>query len=291
MFSLQKLRYFAFSLKKNILNKGFACPSCGNLDSKIISRKYLITALHNCNICKLLYRTPTTTKDENEIFYQNEYTQGFTTECPNDEKLSFLLNKNFQGEEKDYSSYIDIIKAGGGVPKHRLFDYGCSWGYGSWQLKRCGFDVESFDISIPMANYAKSKLGLKVHFNLSDVKGIFDIFFASHVLEHVPSVKETINFGMNIIKPNGLFVAFTPNGSLKCKNKIKNWNKHWGLVHPQFINEDFYANFFSNNDYFIASTPYTSNIIKEIQEWKSKKTNRQVIKQNCGSEMMIIVVK
>jgi 2-polyprenyl-3-methyl-5-hydroxy-6-metoxy-1,4-benzoquinol methylase len=148
-----------------------------------------------------LFRTPTTSSKENASFYQEEYTQGFTTDCPSDDVLSKYLERSFVGGEKDYSNYIDILFAAGGKKGDRLFDFGCSWGYGSWQFKQRGFDVESFEISVPRANYAKSKLGVKVHSSLSDVQGQFDIFFSSHVLEHVPSVNDAIEFGMNLLKP------------------------------------------------------------------------------------------
>jgi len=128
-----------------------------------------------------------------------------------------------------------------------VFDFGCSWGYGSWQFRQNGFEVKPFEISIPRAKFAKSRLGLKVYTSLSEVSDLFDVFFASHVLEHVPSVKETIAFGFSILKPGGLFVAFTTNGSDDFRNEFPGkYHKLGGLVHPNFLDVEYYKRFFAN---------------------------------------------
>jgi len=69
---------------------------------------------------------------------------------------------------------------------------------------------------------------LKVYSSLADIEGTFDIFFSSHVLEHVSSVRDTIQFGMNLLKNNGLFIALTPNGSKEFQSSnFESWNKLW----------------------------------------------------------------
>lgn len=262
----QKVKYLQTCLRKNVMNEGFSCPSCGQADSSVVSRKYLVTALRRCKNCQLLFRTPTTSAQESAAFYQDEYTQGFTTDCPSDELLAKLLENKFKNSGKDYSTYIDVICAAGGVDGSRLFDFGCSWGYGSWQFMQRGFDVESFDVSVPRATYARTKLGIKVHSSLSEVSGSFDVFFSSHVLEHVPSVKQAIEFGMQILKPGGLFVAFTPNGSLGFRRKEgKAWKKLWGLVHPNLLDDKYYRATFSGKRFLLSSDPYP---IKEIEKWR-----------------------
>ena len=128
----QKVKYLFNCTMKSIRNEGFSCPSCGCSNAAIVTRKYLVTALKRCECCQLLFRTPATNSKENASFYQEKYTQGFTTDCPSDDLLSTYLEHCFTGGEKDYSHYIDIVLAAGGNKGDRLFDFGCSWGYGSW---------------------------------------------------------------------------------------------------------------------------------------------------------------
>ena len=60
---------------------------------------------------------------------------------------SQLLSTRFAGEEKNYAGYIAVLHALGVAEGARMLDFGCSWGYGSWQLAQAGFAVEAFEIS------------------------------------------------------------------------------------------------------------------------------------------------
>ena len=265
-----------------------SCPSCGYKGSDIYDRKYVVTTLRRCHLCQLLYRAPTTTQAENKIFYQGKYKQGFTTNLPNDEELTIYLDNGFLGTEKDYSTYIRVLECAGAKQGDRLFDFGCSWGYGSWQFKRYGFEVESFEISGPRAEFARNKLGIKVSSSLCDVSASCDIFFSSHVLEHVPSVQEIIDLGFRILKPGGLFVAFTPNGSTCYRQKNPdNWHRAWGLVHPNVLDEFYYKKVFSGRPFFLSSDPY---VLQEIVGWKE---NQKIFHfgQLDGAELLVIARK
>ncbi len=285
----QKFDYLITCTKKQFKSEGFSCPSCGYSDSTVIDRKYMVTSLRRCKRCQLLFRAPTTTSKENASFYQKAYTQGFTTDLPSDDQLKTYLSKAFLGTERDYSTYIDIVRKANGKNGNKVFDFGCSWGYGSWQFRQNGFEVESFEISVPRAEFAKNRLGVKVHTSLTEVPGLFDVVFSSHVLEHVPSVQESIAFGLSILKPGGLFVAVTPNGSADFRKKLPDaWHKLWGLVHPNFLDGDFYQSFFADPPCFLASNPYP---MQEIENWGIGQHERHIADQLSGEELLIIVKK
>lgn len=285
----QRLGYLLTSTRKSLLGEGFSCPSCGCRESTVVSRKYLVTTLRRCGACRLQFRAPTTGAEQSARFYQQDYSEGFTTDCPSDRRLAELLEQGFAGGEKDFSRYIEVIRAAGGEPGQRLFDFGCSWGYGSWQLARQGFEVESFEISAPRARYAREKLGVKVNGELPDEEAGFDIFFSSHVLEHVPSVKRSIEQGMRLLKPGGLFVAFTPNGSARYREvAAESWRKMWGRVHPGFLDECFYQHHFVDRALFIAATPCSP---EAIERWSVGEGERRRIGDLEGSELMLLVRK
>src|SRR6266516_28161 len=136
-----------------------SCPACDSSDTKLIKRKYWVIALYRCEQCKLMFRVPKNTEQQGRDFYQTRYRQGFTTDCPSDEELKRFLENSFRGSEKDYTSYIEIIKAAGLRRGDIVFDFGCSWGYGSWQFAQAGFRVYSYEISFSRARYAAEKLG------------------------------------------------------------------------------------------------------------------------------------
>ena len=289
-----KLIYFLISLKKFLNKKGLACPSCGSKDAETVDKKYIITTLKRCKSCMILYRTPSTSASENKIFYQEKYSQGFTTDCPNDEKLNELISTNFKNTVKDYSKYIKILNILNNkinVQPPSLFDYGCSWGYGSYQLKK-KFNVDSYEISSARAKYAREKLNINVveEFklnSLSDTKK-FNIFFMSHVLEHTPSPLGTLNFGLKLVKKNGFLISFTPNGSMESKKNNPNWSKEWGMVHPYFIDEKFYQKFFSDNFFYIGSADHEYNL-KNIENFVN--SDQSYVDDLSKNELMIIVKK
>lgn len=186
----QKMNYLLLSSKKFIFGSGKNCPSCGSSQSKVVDRKYLVTALRRCENCKLLFRTPTTSPDENASFYQENYSEGFTTEMPDQDQLDELLSRSFVGGKKDYSRYIAILEALGIRKGAELFDFRCSCGYGSWQ-------------------------------------------YGSHDYR---------------------------------KNAADSWHKLWGLVHPNFLDKEFYDEKFNDLPSIIGSTPCD---LSAIQAWSS----------------------
>src|SRR5262245_32317219 len=125
----------------------FRCPNCGSPSSHIEDRKYFVTQLRRCAQCALLFRAPTDPIGYNTRFYETEYNQGFTTDLPNDQELECLKATNFSDTEKNYGYYINVLRQLGIAPDARIFDFGCSWGYGSFQLKNAGFDVVAFEVA------------------------------------------------------------------------------------------------------------------------------------------------
>ena len=283
---VSKINYLVNSGKNVLLHKGFECPSCGNSESALVMRKYIVTQLRRCQVCDLQFRVPTTSYEENANFYQSEYSQGFTTDMPSPEELEKLKSSQFQGSQKDASHYISLLSALGCTPGQTFFDYGCSWGYGSWQFMKAGYNVTSFEISVPRCSYAREHLQVNAHHDMTNIQGPFDIFFSAHVLEHVPSVKDSIELAVKLLKPGGLFVAFTPNGSEEHRAFSDGWNKLWGEVHPNFLDRVFYEKAFASQGLLLASSPYQDQ--KAIREWAATAGSSQCL-DLTGGELMAAV--
>jgi len=283
---MQKIQYFLKCTRKRLIGEGLYCPSCGCSRSQSVSQKYWVTELRRCNDCLLLFRTPATSDNENRSFYQKSYRQGFTTDMPDENRLAVLKSTKFKGTEKDYSRFLAVLNALGIKRGSRLLDFGCSWGYGSWQFAQNGFEVESYEISEPRRRYAIKNLECTVHSRFADITPGFDVFFSSHVLEHVPSPKNVIELALSVVKPGGVFIAFTPNGAAphRAKEPAK-WQKLWGLVHPNFLDDQYYRLQFAAYPYLLASDPYDLNAIKS---WDASKQRQRVLDLS-GPELLCIV--
>lgn len=278
---MRSLRYLRLCLIKTILSRGFQCPSCGSIGGSALDRKYLVTSLRRCLNCSLLYRTPTTTETENAKFYQSSYEESTTTSLPSDKELQALKMENFSSLSTSYQGYIEVIRALTGGSNGRLMDFGCSWGYGSYQLQRAGFSVEAFEISESRARYAREKLNVKT-VQLGEIPcESFDVFFSGHVIEHVPSVESMIALGERALRPGGLFIAFTPNGS-SAHRKLNplGWHRSWGGVHPQLLDDEYIGRMSERRSIIAATSPYPH---EEMRTWDGRPRTLSM----DGHELMI----
>lgn len=257
-----KFEYLFRSGARRLVCGPYTCTNCGSRDHTTVDRKYVVTELRRCNVCNLMFRVPTDSEKDSQSFYQNAYRQGFTTDLPTDAELDGLLRTDFANTEKDYDYYLSVLRKIGLGKGMRLFDFGCSWGYGSWQFAKAGYQVKSFEISKPRAEFATKKLNVDCLPEISyrtfrgKLANTFDCFFSAHVLEHVPSPAKVIELASMALKPGGWFIAFTPNGSEQFQRiDPKAWRMLWGKVHPNFLDEKYYETAFKGKRHFIASSP------------------------------------
>ncbi len=208
------------------------CPFCAVDNASIIKRKYIVTALYRCNNCGLLFRVPKDDPREVVNFYQNSYSEGYTTDCPSDSQLEILKAAHFHKLEGDYRGYIQVLQATGVQSGQSILDFGCSWGYGSWQMSEAGYEVYSYEISKPRARYAAEKMECRIVDNLGGLPEKVDCFFSAHVIEHLPVPSRFWEAALQVLKPNGIIVAFTPNGELRRAELNMQYHQMWGQSHP-----------------------------------------------------------
>lgn len=266
----RKLSYLFRSLVKIILRQNLDCPNCGQRSNKVIDRKYLFTTLRRCPSCQLLHRIPRDSAGKGKTFYQAAYRQGFTTDMPDDETLQRLLTNKFRGGPRDYQPYLELLARLGIKKGDTLLEYGCSWGYGAWQLQDAGYHVMAFEISKPRCQYAREKLGISAVDDPQAIQGPFDVVFSAHVLEHVDRLEAALNRQWAWLKPGGLMVGITPNGSEEFRRAHpKNFHKLWGLVHPQLLDDKYLQKRFQGFELRIGSISGIESLEKNLRKKES----------------------
>lgn len=236
----RKLSYLFRSLVNLILRKNLDCPNCGQRSNEVVDRKYLFTTLRRCPSCQLLHRIPRDSIGQGKTFYQSAYRQGFTTDMPDSKTLKRLVKEKFRGGPRDYQPYLNLLQALGLKKGNTLLDYGCSWGYGAWQLQAAGYHLRAFEISKPRCQYAREKLGISAVEDPRAVQGPFDVVFSAHVLEHVDQLEVALARQWGWLKPGGVLVGITPNGSTAfCAADRRSFHKLWGMVHPQLLDDKY----------------------------------------------------
>lgn len=273
-------------------NQEKQCPFCSSKSVfQVVDTKFLFTKLLRCNTCQLNFRFPTDTEAFYSDFYQEDYEVDvhMMTDLPSDDRLAILMKNNFNNL-RDYSPYIKALFPDE-LSKLRVFDYGCSWGYNVFKLRNSGFDAEGFEVSKPRARYGK-KLGLDIATDINEIRENNDVFFNSHVIEHLGDIKKFIELSKQKLTEGGIFIAFCPNGSQEFRNrKPVDFHGLWGLLHPNYLDINFSRFAFQANPYIImtgdwAGTCEAEYNLNELQSWDGKS---QVIgSKKDGDELMIV---
>lgn len=284
----QKVSY----LIDSVLHYGspVVCPSCGSTHATQIDRKYMVTRLFECDQCKLYFRHPSDSAEVNKKFYQKEYMEGdgITTYMPSQAELEELKkmdfttdsNKNAVRLQKLFACLFSDLK---GV---KILDYGASWGYVSYQFRVFGMDVESYEISVPRASFGNQSLGLRIHTNERDLRNGNDIFFSSHVIEHVPSPGRMLDLGKKLVNKDGYLITICPNGSPEYRQKDpEGFHAAWGKVHPNYLNAAFFQTKFKNSPYFITTSPFNFD---KIANWDKRS---QVVDSQLENEEILVIAK
>jgi SAM-dependent methyltransferase len=212
----------------------------------------------------LRFRVPKEDVRATGEFYQHDYDAGFTTTLPSEQELRVLLESGFRSQEKDFSRYIDVIRAAGIIPPARILDFGSSWGYGAWQLRRAGFDVVGYEIGEQRARFAAERLGIAMVSDIGSVNGSFDCFFSAHVIEHLPNPNVFWRAACAALKPErGTIVAFMPNGNPALETGREHYHALWGQVHPLLVTPEYVRRAASSHGFTTAvySSPYDPALV------------------------------
>lgn len=289
---MNKPAYFLSSLARLTSPNALRCANCGSRRSEAVARKYGIFTLRRCTDCRLLFRAPVDPPGHGEEFYQEEYAEGVTTDMPSPEALEELKRSRFAGTNADYTARIELLRSLGLSEGARIFEFGCSWGYGAWQMAQAGFEVEAYELSRPRRTYAERNLEVRAHDRFPiEAENAFDAVFSAHVLEHVPSPETVLNEAFAMVKPGGLVITIVPNGGAEARQANPGaWMLAWGAVHPNMIDSEFLKRVFGDRPNALLSTDGARKLGEDeealLQPFLAE--DRSVVGNLSGSELIAI---
>jgi len=229
-----RISYFCWAARRYPFSNN-TCPSCNSSITCPVKRKAVVTVLRECQSCYLRFRVPKDDPSYAEAFYQTEYAQGSTTECPSTSELRRLLDSNFKDSPNDFSVYLSVLRTLGMKPGDVVMDFGASWGYGSWQLTQSGCEVYSYEVSRPRAQYAEKHLQCQTLTSPDRCPEKVDYFFSAHVIEHLADPNVLWRAARATLKPTGKIVLFMPNGEPGLEQTCGWYHNLWGKVHPLLL--------------------------------------------------------
>jgi 2-polyprenyl-3-methyl-5-hydroxy-6-metoxy-1,4-benzoquinol methylase len=282
MIDQQKINY----LFRSAINIGQEkrCPFCKSQDLVKIDSKYFVTALLSCNNCKLSHRHPKDEEKWMQKFYQKVYNvdNQLMTTLPSDDEIVKLKEENFPAL-RSYATYIDALVK---KDKVQIIDYGCSWGYNVYKLIHAGYKTFGYELSIPRAQFGAAKLDVPIFYDIAELPLDNDVILSSHVIEHLGNISSFIDLSKKLLKEDGIFMAFCPNGDQAYANRDRAvWHINWGNVHPNYLTVAFAQYVFKKNPYLILTGDWEFNAA-EIKNWDglSQVTGTLL----AGKELLII---
>jgi SAM-dependent methyltransferase len=280
----QKFAYLGRSLAG--LGQVKTCPYCGSRNFREADSKFFgITRLLKCQYCGLQHRHP---KDDEQFlkrFYQTDYQVDIDmmTDLPDLKTLEVLRASHFS----NLRDYGGVIKAAAPGRSHlQVVDYGCSWGYNVYKLAEAGMRASGYELSVPRAEYGRRHLGVMLVHDDSELPDGNDVFFSSHVIEHLPDLGRFVGFAKAKLKGGGVFIAFCPNGSEEYRKRdFATFHVTWGRLHALYLDIDFAQHLFKDNPYLILTGDWPYDL-EVIAAWDGQ--SQVVAGARDGYELLII---
>ena len=205
-------------------------------------KKFFILSLMECPDCGLRFRFP---KDDATVaeYYDTSYSEDYPDHRPPSPDAIDQLTRGgvLDHPANNYAKYNKVLEAIGLKRGDTVLDFGCSWGYGSWQMRQAGFKVYSMEISRPRAEYARTSMGCTMVEDTSQIPEPVNCFFSSHVIEHLPDPSLIWREAERALRPDGRMVIFCPNGEPGREAVIgrRRYDYLWPQVHPMVITPKF----------------------------------------------------
>jgi 2-polyprenyl-3-methyl-5-hydroxy-6-metoxy-1,4-benzoquinol methylase len=280
----RRVRFIASIAMRRLGFQNRACPNCGSRDSSIAGRKFVLMEVRRCSRCHLMFRWPKDSENFNLRFYQSRYRETAATELPDSQMVARARVKNFRNTSQDLNAKIGMLHELRPSPA-RVLDFGCSWGYGTFQLKSAGYDAIGFEISKPRAAFGRQMLQLDIideyaHLDSLPASG-FDLVFTHHVLEHLPTPSGFFQRLPKLLKPGGSILIFVPNCGEGRGNLRTGWKPIVGEKHAMAFDTAFFRNAFQRLGFraVVTTSPYSAEQIsrgevndggEELAIWATK---------------------
>ena len=179
------------------------CSLCGGKNTRRLYEKDSLWV--RCRECGLVYQDPQPVQNQLLDRYDDEY---FRYEIENEAVFFDLMRKGL--------SDIDFRMDSRQEHESRVFvDVGCATGMLLEWAKSNGWSEQGVEVCKPAAEYGRTKRGVNIFIgSLEDARleaESVDVVHCSHLIEHLTDPSGFVREVGRILRPDGVFIATTPN--------------------------------------------------------------------------------
>lgn len=200
------------------------CPNCNSIQHKLYMQCVDHTVSKNtfsivsCNQCDLKFTNPRPKDEDLHKYYESDEYISHTNDTKGWFNILYQLARKLNIKSK-----IKVI----GNTKGSILEIGSGTGELLAACKKIGWDTTGVEPSLKARESANNKLNIDLKQSLADTKlenKSKDIIMMWHVLEHIPSLNETLTQIKNILKDDGKLIIAVPNHkSYDAKKYQNNW--------------------------------------------------------------------
>ena len=187
-----------------------------------------------CQSCGLLFTNPRPNLNFIDSLYSNYYNGSVALVGPQDQSIPERMKRNTflrKTYHQVFGNYIGEVLS---KTRGRVLDLGCGLGGVLEDLTKLGCEVFGIEPNPDAAKMCKEK-GLNVECDLIEdmiyPENFFDVVLLFHVIEHLPSPKNTLQKIFQILKPSGSLFIACPNADSYLS---KFFGEYWAGWHPPF---------------------------------------------------------
>lgn len=230
---------------------------------------------------------PVPSPDVLERYYNGGFTMGATAPTPASE---------FRPELKDVmQGVVNHVVHYGMTPKFRFHDVGCGFGAGVWGMQQIGQDASGNEMNrewIETANpHCKHSLFYGSLEAVERMLPAMDVFFCSHVLEHLPDPQTTIDTMARKLRKGGMAYLIMPNGASYMAKKfgVKSTKAYSFPMHLQLFTPQSLADMVKRAGLEILEA--NTRAFDEGEKRPDLKPIAERLKDNEGGELFILARK
>jgi 2-polyprenyl-3-methyl-5-hydroxy-6-metoxy-1,4-benzoquinol methylase len=203
------------------------CPVCNSSRSREYEKfgsKMQYTYVE-CLDCSLVYSSPRPKYDQDFIDSCYATYQFFDGAGLDDLENIHTSSKSMFDKEINNLMKFDKLRT-------NVLDIGCGMGTFLYAAKPHYKKLTGLDVSEKMANFVRTKIGVKVlleQFQDHESSEPYSLIHMSHVLEHIPNPNAWMQHARKLLHPNGILVINVPN-KMSFSRRLKHGFYKLGLI-------------------------------------------------------------